>query len=46
MCDRRVMNGMLYVNKTGCQWCMRPKDFGYGETAYKHCRRWHWADVW
>jgi transposase len=23
-----VVNGMLYVNKTGCQWRMRPKDFG------------------
>ena len=30
---RRVVNGMLYVNKTGCQWRMLPKDFGPWETV-------------
>jgi transposase len=31
---RRVVNGMLYVNKTGCQWRMLPKGFGPWETVY------------
>ena len=46
-CDRRrVINGLLYVNKTGCQWRMLPKDFGPWETVYGYCRRWRRAGVW
>jgi len=30
-CDRRrVINGIVYVNKTGCQWRMLPKTSGLG----------------
>jgi transposase len=43
---RRVVNGMLYVNKTGCQWRMLPKDFGPWETVYGYFRRWRRAGVW
>ena len=43
---RRVVNGMLYVNKTGCQWRMLPKDFGPWETVYGYFRRWRQAGVW
>ena len=25
---RQILNGILYLNKTGCQWRMIPKDFG------------------
>ena len=46
-CDRRrVINGILYVNKTGCQWRMLPKDFGHWETVYGSFRRWQRAGVW
>ena len=39
-CDRRrVINGMLYVNKPGCQWRMLPKDCGHRETVYGAFRR-------
>src|SRR5918911_4220988 len=40
---RRMVNGMLYVNKTGCQWRMRPKEFGPWETVYGYFRRWRRA---
>lgn len=30
---RRVVNGILYVNKTGCQWRRLPSDFGLWPTA-------------
>src|SRR4030095_12447138 len=43
---RRVVNGILYVNKTGCQWRMLPKDFGPWETVYGYFRRWRRAGVW
>jgi putative transposase len=26
---RRVINGIFYLKKTGCQWRMLPKDFGH-----------------
>jgi putative transposase len=46
-CDRRrVINGILYVNKTGCQWRMLPKDLGHWETVYGSFRRWRRAGVW
>jgi putative transposase len=46
-CDRRrVINGILEVNKTGGQGRMRPKDFGHWETVYGDCRRWRRAGVW
>jgi putative transposase len=43
---RRVINGILYVNKTGCQWRMLPKDLGPWETVYGYFRRWRRAGVW
>jgi transposase len=41
-----VVNGILYVNKTGCQWRILPKDFGPWETVYGYFRRWRRAGVW
>ena len=43
---RRVLNGIFYVNKTGCQWRMMPKDLGNGHTIYGYCRRWRQAGIW
>jgi putative transposase len=43
---RRVIHGIFSVNKTGCQWRMRPTDFGNGPTIYGYFRRWRHAGVW
>jgi putative transposase len=43
---RCVINGMVYVNKTGCQWRMLPQEFGPWETVYGYCRRWRRSGVW
>jgi putative transposase len=43
---RRVLNGIFYVNKTGCQWRLMPTDFGNGHTIYGYFRRWRQAGVW
>ena len=44
---RQVLNGILYLNKTGCQWRLLPKDFGHWSTSYGYFKRWrhegHWA---
>jgi transposase len=41
-----VVNGMLYVLKTGCQWRMLPKDFPPWQTVYGCFRRWKREGRW
>ncbi len=43
---RRVINGIFYINKTGCQWRMMPTDLGNGHTIYGYFRRWRLTGVW
>jgi putative transposase len=43
---RRVINGIVYVNKTGCQWRMMPTDIGNAPTIYGYFRRWRLTGVW
>ena len=43
---RRVINGIFYVNKTGCQWWMMPKDLDNGHTIYGYFRCWRHVGVW
>ena len=43
---REVVNGIFYVNKTGCQWRMMPKDLGNGSTIYGYFRRWRRQGLW
>jgi putative transposase len=41
-----VVDAILYVNRTGCQWRQLPKDFGPWSTAYDYFRKWRAAGVW
>jgi putative transposase len=43
---RRIVNGILYLNKTGCQWRMIPQEFGHWNTIYGYFKRWRRAGVW
>jgi putative transposase len=43
---RRVLNGICYVNKTGCPWRLLPTHIGNAHTIYGSCRRWRQAGVW
>src|SRR5918999_984700 len=46
-CDvRRLVNGILYLNKTGCQWRLVPKEFGHWSTIYGYFKRWRRDGVW
>src|SRR5918999_577232 len=46
-CDvRQVINAIFYVNKTGCQWRMLPKDFDPWNTVYGYFWRWHREGLW
>jgi putative transposase len=42
---RRLMAGILYVLRTGCQWNALPKEFGSGKTAHRYFQRWVRAGV-
>lgn len=37
---RKIMNGILYVMRTGTAWRNMPKNYGYWNTAYKSFIRW------
>jgi putative transposase len=46
-CDvRRVLKGLLYLLKTGCQGRMLPQEFGKWNTIYAYCKRWCREGVW
>jgi putative transposase len=42
---RKVMAGILYVLRTGCQWNALPKEYGSGKTAHRYFQRWVRAGV-
>lgn len=42
---RKVMNGILYVLRTGCQWNMVPREFGTGATCHRYFQEWEKAGV-
>ena len=37
---RDIMNAILYINKTGCQWRMLPTHFAPWQTVYHYFRKW------
>ena len=43
---RRVINAIFYLEKTGCQWKMLPKDFPNHNSVYHHFRRWSREGLW
>ena len=43
---RSVINGILYLNRTGCQWRMLPPSFGHWNTVYGYFRRWKLDGTW
>jgi transposase len=37
---RRVLDGILYVLRIGCQWKMLPKEYGSGSTCHRRFQEW------
>ncbi len=46
VCTRCVVNALLYLHKTGCQWKMIPSDFPHYSTVYDHFREWSKKGTW
>jgi transposase len=48
--DRRTLNGILYVLKTGCAWEDLPRAYGSAVTCWRRLRQWSddgtWERVW
>jgi len=37
---RKVLDGILFVLRTGCQWKMLPKEYGSGSTCHRRFQQW------
>jgi transposase len=37
---RKLLDGMLYVLRTGCQWKMLPREYYAGSTTHRYFQRW------
>ena len=46
ICRRWVLNAILYLNRTGCQWRALPHDFPKWKTVYTIFWRWRQAGIW
>jgi transposase len=43
---REIVNGILYVLRTGCAWRQMPHDLPNGKTVYHYFRLWKLNGVW
>ena len=43
---RCIVKAILYLNKTGAQWRMLPKDYPPWKTVDDHYRRWNARGIW
>jgi transposase len=44
--EREILNGILYVLSTGCQWRYVPKDLPPRSTLHGYFQRWEWDGTW
>lgn len=42
---RTILNGIFFLLKTGCQWCMIPEKYGSKSTIHEHFQKWVQARV-
>ncbi len=42
---RKVLEGILYVLRTGCQCKMLPKEYGSGSTCHRRFQQWSLSEV-
>jgi transposase len=42
---RKVLDGILYVLRTECQWKMLPKEYGSGSVCHRRFQEWNKLDV-
>ena len=37
---RKVLDGIMYILRTGCQWKMLPSGYGSGSTCHRRFQEW------
>lgn len=37
---RKVLDGIVYILRTGCQWKMMPREYGSGSTCHRRFQAW------
>ncbi len=43
--NRKVLDGIIYVLRTGCQWKMLPKEYGSSSTCHRRFQEWNKLNV-
>lgn len=43
---REILNGIFYVQRTGCQWEMLPHDLPPSTTVYHYFQKWQRKGIW
>ena len=38
--DRRVLSGIIFINRNGLRWCGAPREYGPPKTIYNRWKRW------
>ena len=38
--DRRVLSGIIFINRNGSRWCDAPREYGPPKTLYNRWKRW------
>ena len=38
--DRRVLSGIIFINRNGLRWCNAPREYGPPKTLYNRWKRW------
>lgn len=46
VCLRAIVNAILYLLRTGCQWRYLPSDFPAWQTVYDYFWKWRQTEVW
>jgi len=44
--DRRTLNGIMYVLRTGCRWRDLPAEYGSSTTCWRRLQRWQAEGIW
>jgi transposase len=44
--DRRILSGIMHVQKVGCRWKNCPSEYGPHKTVYNRFARWSVRSIW
>jgi transposase len=42
---RKILDDILYILRTGCQWKMMPREYGSGSTCHRRFQQWVRLDI-